>query len=717
MPYGSYSGGHSSYDEKECEEEKDCDTMNSSPSSIESFIPSPLNDEADSSPLSMTDSDDSLPPPPPNDNKFCFSSPSTIDSEESLPPPPPPDECSSSSSVVESNLSSSSSSVVESNLSPSRQNDDMSNSTGEKSLPSSSVESGLSPSSRVDTCPLRADHTISRESEHSVVLSQHSYSNDDERTSFGSNAGKATIEEESRAGDQANAELQSNEIVNEDVNQSSDIDELPDSIRFDYSSLSFSSHSSLASSTNLPQQLSSQQRLDPPERPDLERQTKVALQTCFTILQTFALRCNFDHWRKGLLVANCEEDILSCCTSISRLSSDSILSLYNNESTLKIEELQSKRLVFTTLQSRVQQKKTISKALDMLDKLSQNITLRNALTKWVTINKHISAKTILIQARNDRLLKTVFGCWREKTRRELAKRQSLWLMMVFNRWRMLVDENKEEKEKDLVALLHWANNLTAKAFSALRMYAKESKRLNKHVGFSFGHQRFVSPSSSGKYLSNSRESSFISYRSPKPSMIFNRSPGSNRLGRSSYSSGGNYDVSRLNNMTSNTGDISQRLANMTSRTGDRSRFNNDITKSRTVDVSRFSPFLRASSSSISSPSSRNGGVLKVNRSFGKTIEQQADQITHAEQRPQTVIQRPSVTFSDHNPQTRQAPETATVSNGRDREYNNLSYRAHDTTLASQIQRPGSQFTSTRPNYQTRGDRQANSSPQFPWDET
>jgi len=680
MPsFKSYSSGHSSYDEKECEEEKYCGTMNS-PSSTESSIPLPPKyEEINSSTLSMTDSDDSLPPPPPND-KFCFSSPSTIDSEDSLPPPPPPpDDVStnqtSTSGTVESSLCSTASSQV--------------------------------------TRLSRVDRTTSGKVEHLTLLSQHSYDDNHEQRSCSSNADDDVIEEESRASNQIKADLQSNAI--EDVNESSDIDELPDSIRFDYSSLSFSSHSS----TNLPQQLSSQQ-LDPPAcYPDLERQTKVALQTCFTILKTFVLRCTLDHWRKGLFVANCDEDMLSCCTSMSScfspLSSDSILSSYDNESTLKIEELQSKRLVFTTLQSHVQQKKTISKALDMLDKLSQNITLRNALTKWVTINKHISAQTILIQARNDRLLKTVFGCWRELTRRELAKRQSLWLMMVFNRWRMLVDENKEEKEKDLVALLHWANNLTAKAFSALRMYAKESKRLNKHVGFSFGHQRFVSPSSSGKYLSNSRESSFISYRSPKPSMIFNRSPGSNRLGRSSYSSGGNYDVSRLNNMTSNTGDISQRLANMTSRTGDRSRFNNDITKSRTVDVSRFSPFLRASSSSISSPSSRNGGVLKVNRSFGKTIEQQADQITHAEQRPQTVIQRPSVTFSDHNPQTRQAPETASVSNGRQREYD-LS-RPHNITLTNQIQRPGLQFTSTRPNYQIKRDRQANSSPQFPWDET
>jgi len=679
MPsFKSYSSGHSSYDEKECEEEKYCGTMNS-PSSTESSIPLPPKyEEINSSTLSMTDSDDSLPPPPPND-KFCFSSPSTIDSEDSLPPPPPPpDDVStnqtSTSGTVESSLCSTASSQV--------------------------------------TRLSRVDRTTSGKVEHLTLLSQHSYDDNHEQRSCSSNADDDVIEEESRASNQIKADLQSNAI--EDVNESSDIDELPDSIRFDYSSLSFSSHSS----TNLPQQLSSQ-RLDPPAcYPDLERQTKVALQTCFTILQRFALRCTLDHMRKVLLVVNCEEDILSCCTSISRLSSDSILSSYNNQSKLNME-LQSKRLVFTTLQSHVQQKKTISKALDILDKLSQNITLRNALTKWATISKRITLLTTLIQARNDRLLKTVFGFWRELTRREFAKRQSLYLMMVFNRWRMLVDENKEEKEKDLLALLHWANNLTVKAFSALRMYAaKENKRVSKHVGFSFGHQRFVSPSNTGKYLSNSRGSSFISYRSPKPSMIFNRSPSSNHLGQSSYSSGGNYDVSRLNNMASRSGDTSQRLANMTSRTGDRPRFNNDITKSRTVE---FNPFLRASSNSssiLSSPSSRNGGVLKVNRSLGRTIEQHADQTTQrSEPQPQTVIQRPSVTFSDYQSKSKQTPEAASVSNGSQCEYN-LSYRRHgNTTFTHQMQRPGSQFTSTRPRYQIKRDRQANSSPQFPWDET
>ena len=706
MSYGS------SYDEKECEEEKDNDTMNS-PSSTESIpLPPPIEMNLRSSSPSSTDSDDSLPPPPPND-KFCFSSPSAIDSEDSLPPSPPPDECSSSPG----------SSVIESNFSPSRQNDDMGNST-DPTFPcgknATSVESTLTSASSqdddTDTCPSRVDHTTSREVEHSIVLSQHSYSNDDEQTSCGSNVDDAAIGKESRASnpeDKVNAVLQSNE----DVNESCDIDELPDSIRFDYSSLSFSSHSSLASSTNLPQQLSSQQRLDPPARcPDLERQTKVALQTCFTILKRFALRCSFDHLRKVLLVANCEEDILSCCTSVSScfspLSSDSILSSYNNESTLNMEELQSKRLVFSTLQSRVHQKKRISKALEIFDKLSQKATMRQALIKWATANKCLALQ-------------------------EFEKRQSLYLMMVFNRWRLLVDELKEEKEKNLVALLHWANNLTAKAFSALRVYAKENKRVSKHVGFSFGHQRFVSPSNTGKYLSNSRESSFISYRSPKPSMVFNKSPLSNRLGRSSFSSEMNYDTSqRLNNASSRTGDLSQRLANSTSRTGDISRlsndvarsrnvdiprFNNDVTRSRTVDMARFSPFLRASSSNIlSSPTSRNSGILKVNRSLGRTTEQHADQITtqRSEPRPQTAIQRPSVTFSDHHPHTRQTstPEAVSVSNGRQREYN-LSYRTHNTTLASQIQRPGSQFTSTRPNYQARGDRQANSSPQYPWDET
>ena len=382
--------------------------------------------------------------------------------------------------------------------------------------------------------------------------------------------------------------------------------------------------------------------------------------------------------------------------------------------------MESKRLAFSTLQSRVHQKKIIGTALEMIDKLSQKATMRNALTKWATITKHITLQYSLIQARNDRLLKSVLSSWKELTKIGLKKRQSLWLLMIVNRWRLLIDEMKEEKEKDLVALLHWANNLTAKAFSTLRVYAKESKLLNKRVGFNFGHQRLISPSSS-KYLSNSRESSFISYRSPKPSMIFNKSPSSNRLGQSSsYSSGRNYDVSRLNNTVTRTGDISQRLVNSTSRTVDVPRFDNDITRSRTVDMSRFSPFLRASSSNssgiLSSPSSRNGGVLKLNRSLGRTIEQHADQaIERSEPQPQTAIQRPSVTFSDHHPHTRKTPKAASVSKGQ-REYN-LSYRRHGTTLAREMQRPGSQFTSTRPSFQTRGNRQESSSPQFPWDET
>ena len=150
-----------------------------------------------------------------------------------------------------------------------------------------------------------------------------------------------------------------------------------------------------------------------------------------------------------------------------------------------------------------------------------------------------------------------------------------------------------------------------------------------------------------------------------------------------------------------------------------SRANNDVTRSRTVDMARFSPFLRASSSSIlSSPSSRNGGVLKLNRSLGRTIEQHADQTTHrSDPKPQTVMQRLSVTFSDYQPQTRQTPEAAPVSNSGQCEYN-LSYRRHgNTTFTHQMQRPGSQFTSTRPKDQIKRDRQANSSPQYPWDET
>lgn len=60
-----------------------------------------------------------------------------------------------------------------------------------------------------------------------------------------------------------------------------------------------------------------------------------------------------------------------------------------------------------------------------------------------------------------------------------AKRHDLWLMVLFNRWRLFADKSRSlRKRAEFKALLHWAMALQRKAFSSLRKYAQQAQRDN-----------------------------------------------------------------------------------------------------------------------------------------------------------------------------------------------------------------------------------------------
>ena len=73
------------------------------------------------------------------------------------------------------------------------------------------------------------------------------------------------------------------------------------------------------------------------------------------------------------------------------------------------------------------------------------------------------------------LLRETLRRWRGAV--DNAKRHdNLWLMVLFNRWRMIADESSiARRKKEFKALLHWASALQRKAFSSLHKHAQAQR--------------------------------------------------------------------------------------------------------------------------------------------------------------------------------------------------------------------------------------------------
>jgi hypothetical protein len=174
-------------------------------------------------------------------------------------------------------------------------------------------------------------------------------------------------------------------------------------------------------------------------------------------------------------------------------------------------------------------------ALQNLSVILDRVILRAVFNRWIDshrkcVTRHLALNNFIAQACG-RLSKRCLIFWRVYAANAINKRRECFLMMLFNRWRLWTEERVEEKEKEHVALMHWASSLCLKTFCGLRVIVKQSKERRKDDSF-LCNGSFLS--SSTKALSNSgylrtwsdavHRPPSISFRSPERSMIFNKTP-------------------------------------------------------------------------------------------------------------------------------------------------------------------------------------------------
>ena len=111
-------------------------------------------------------------------------------------------------------------------------------------------------------------------------------------------------------------------------------------------------------------------------------------------------------------------------------------------------------------------------------------------------------------------LGTAFYSWRDITTSSNIRRKVCYLMMLFNRWRILTEESVSKRQKKHAALMHWAERLTRKSFSALKLHAA-AQRDERKISFRSPEQytsRLSFSKSAHKSRIGDRELAFASSR-------------------------------------------------------------------------------------------------------------------------------------------------------------------------------------------------------------
>ena len=188
----------------------------------------------------------------------------------------------------------------------------------------------------------------------------------------------------------------------------------------------------------------------------------LALECFNVILGRFALRCALDHWK--------------CMAT---------------KETEKCKQMQRQQACLQLLQTLLR------------------VKVRHSLLIWSHSIKCIAWQESVVGLIRQRHLGNAFQCWRDVTKASKMRRQVYFLMMIFNRWRVLTEESVATRQKKYAALMHWAERLTRKSFSALKLHAGAASQREERE-----HGR-------GSY--QSRQLFRSSFRSPEQSFAWRNS--------------------------------------------------------------------------------------------------------------------------------------------------------------------------------------------------
>lgn len=197
-----------------------------------------------------------------------------------------------------------------------------------------------------------------------------------------------------------------------------------------------------------------------------------------------------------------------------------------------ISSLPKQNYVFYPKKSKVQQRKNQHAALDVLCIVTFRALLRVAFHSWLRKQKEYLAICCAVHSHiakiGVRLMQQCLTQWKIYTSKSILRRQECFLMMLFNRWRLWVEDQIEEREKEHIALFYWATSLHSKAFRSLREHVRQSRESRRKSFACPG--RFISPpaKTTPNYLKTWGGSAPMplgsSYRSPQKSTAFHRTP-------------------------------------------------------------------------------------------------------------------------------------------------------------------------------------------------
>jgi hypothetical protein len=143
------------------------------------------------------------------------------------------------------------------------------------------------------------------------------------------------------------------------------------------------------------------------------------------------------------------------------------------------------------------------------------------------VSKLLAVNNYVAKSRSIMVIKRCIQAWRAHTANAIKKRQQFFLMMIFNRWMLFTQDRVEQKEKEIVALMHWASTVCSKAFDGLRECARQSRQRKSLSSYSCPN-RYLSPlttaNSTARTWGDAHRPFSISYRSPETSMVINRTP-------------------------------------------------------------------------------------------------------------------------------------------------------------------------------------------------
>jgi hypothetical protein len=124
------------------------------------------------------------------------------------------------------------------------------------------------------------------------------------------------------------------------------------------------------------------------------------------------------------------------------------------------------------------------KACLQLANFAKRRNTRQSFVLWRESNERIAWQECVLDVICQKRLTNVVQAWREVTAKSARRRQTCFLMMIFNRWRLLAEKAGEERQNLYTALVHLANTLVRKSFSALRLHAAAQREdRKKHLRY------------------------------------------------------------------------------------------------------------------------------------------------------------------------------------------------------------------------------------------